>query len=897
MNEPDPTPPRIPQALLERLLLPTSRTEALLGDLNEEFVARSAIHPLRARLTYWTDALGIAARAVRHARRPAHHLPSLRERTMDALFRNTTYALRRLARSPFFTAVAVISLALGIGANTAMFSVVNAVVLRDLPLEEPERLVDVYWQLEGFSHGALSVPDFRDLREATIDVFETVGGSELTLVPAEGDGSVEMLTTEAVTGGYFDMLGVRPAVGRLFSGEDDVAIGAHPVVVLGHALWLRRFGGDPGVVGSELRLTGRTFTIIGVVEPAFSGSIRGFSPDIYVPLTMFSVVQPGSRIFEERGNHGFFGKGRLRPGVTLAQADAATERLAATLRSAHPDDWVAYNRFVLVPTADVIMNPMVDRVLVPALALVMAVVGMVLLIACANLASFLLTRAADRRKEIAVRLAMGASRASLVGQLLTESTLLAVAGGTVGVGLAVWALDVLVSADLPLPLPITLDLSLDTSVLLFSLLVTAAAALFFGLAPAWFGTRTDLAGTLRDEAASAGRGHGSRLRDGLVVLQVAVSMVLLVAAGLALRSLDASRRVDPGFGAGPAAVVDFLLPDDRSTGETRLAAIDEIVRRVEGLPGVLSVGFTTNLHLNATGTSQVRVTVEGVEPPAGQDHFDVDGSSADAAFFAAAGIELREGRLFDPNGGPASEPVVVVNEAFAERFLDGSALDRTVTVNDEAVRIVGVVATAKIRQLGEAPRGYVYRDLRAGSADYLTMVAAVTPDTEDGATSLAILRQLRDFDRDMIVYDSRTMARHLAVMLLPRQLGAWIVSGFAALALLLASIGLYGVVSYTVARRAREVGIRLSLGAESSSLVWMLTRGGMRLVVLGGAIGLVAAAAVGQVLARLLYGVEAVDPLTFTAVPVTLLLVALLASWLPARRASRVSPVSALRTE
>jgi len=689
---------------------------------------------------------------------------------------------------------------------------------------------------------------------------------------------------------------VKAAVGRLFTGEDQVARGASPVAVLGFGFWQRRFAGDPAVVGKEIRLGGRPYTIIGVVPREYSGQIRGLTPEVYFPILQYDELQPGSSVLDGRGNHGFFTKGRLKPGVTLAQAQATLDRMAADFRKTYPEAWPADAAFHLIPTQDVIVNPMIDRVLLPAVGMVMVVVGLVLLIACANLASFLLARAADRRKEIAVRLAMGARRRTLVGQLLTETLLLALLGGGLGVAVAMWALRAALLADLPLPFPLTLDLALDGRVLGFTLLVSVVAGILFGLAPALQGTRVTLAATLRDESGGGGRAHGASLRSALVVAQVAVCVVLLTGAGLFLRSLNASRGIDPGFGRAPAGVVDLVTSPDRYTQDQSRVYYRQLEDDVAALPGVTAVGIVGNLHLNTLNITTTRISVDGVAPPAGQDYWNVDYSMPDPGFLGAVGLPLLEGRNFGPSDVPDGQPVILVNEAFAQKFFPGEgAVGRTVRVEDEDRTVVGVVATAKIRSLGEEPRPFVYGNFAQDYSNFATVVARTSGDP--GALSLSMVAAARALDPEIMVVQSYTMERHLAIMLLPRRLGAVVVAGFAVLALALACIGLYGLVSYAVARRAREVGIRLSLGAESRQVVWMLTGGGMRLVLLGGLVGLAASALLAQGVSRLLYGVAALDPVTFLGVPLVLSAVAFVASWVPARRASRVDPVTALRSE
>ncbi len=816
---------------------------------------------------------------------------------MDAFVLNVRYAVRRLMRAPFFTLVAVLSLALGIGANTAIFSLVNAVIIRDVALERPEELVDVFEASEGFSHGTLSYPDYVDLVEGSGGVFSAVGGTQLAFVQTDVDGGVETMMAEAVTGNYFSLLGVQPALGRLISESDHIDPGAHPVTVLSYDYWQNRYAGDPGAVGADIRLGGRPYTIIGIAPADFRGSLRGVEPPLYVPIMMYNEVQGiGGNTLVERGNHSMFAKGRLLPGATFAQAEAVAERLTQSLRVDYPNQWPPSQAFALVPTTDVLMNPMLDRVIVPAAGMLMAVVGLVLLIACANLASFLLARATDRRKEIALRLALGAPRRTLVGQLLTETVLLAGLGGLAGVVLAVQALNALVGADLPLPFPITLDLSLDRTVLGFSLLVSLGAGVLFGLAPALQGTKPDVAPTLRDESGSGGRGRGASLRDALVVAQVAVSVVLLIGAGLFLRSLDASRDIDPGFGDAPAAVLQINVPATRYTPDEGRVFLRTLTERVGQIRGVERVGLIDNLHLNTLSTQDNRIVVPGVDPPPGSDFHSVDNAQIDDGFLEAAGIPILDGRGFNEADGPDGETVVLVTQEFARRFFpDGGAVGSTILSDDEEVRIVGVTGDVKVRQIGEDVRPFLYENHSQSYSSAVWVVARTAGDAD--RLVLDMLAEARSMDPELMIVTSTTMERHLSVMFVARELGALVVGGFAVLALLLASMGLYGLVSYAVSRRAKEVGIRLSLGADEGSVVRMLTGSGMKLVGLGGAIGLVLAAVLARLLSSLLYGVPPLDVQTFALVPVVLGVVALAAAWLPARRVTRIDPVGALRSD
>jgi predicted permease len=887
---------------MESVLPPSDRGAAILGDLHEEFLTRAEGDEARARRWYAREALGVWVRYVRQSKR-YHRRPgrlgvdrnSSWEGFVDTVVMNVRYAVRRLMRSPVFTMVAVASLGLGIGANTAMFSLVNAAIIRDLPFEEPETLVDIYLSTEGFSHATLSYPDYVDLIEASRDVFESVSGLQYAFLQVDADEGVELITAEAVTGNYFSTLGVQPAVGRLLSDEDHIAEGAHPVVVLGYSYWVSRFAADPGVVGRPIRISGRELTIIGVAPEEYPGALRGLEPAAFVPIMMYDMLQGSTNGLLNRRNHSFFAKARLLPGATFVQAETVTERFTMSMREEYPEFWQGAG-LVLEPTADVIMNPMIDRFLVPAAGMILIVVGLVLLIACANLASFLLARAADRRKEIAVRLAMGAKRRTLIGQLLTETVILAALGGLAGVFLATQSLNALLAADLPLPLPITLDLSMDRTVLSFSILVSLVAGLLFGLVPALQSTNPDVAPTLRDETAGGGRGKSARLRNLLVVGQVSVSVILLVGAGLFLRSLDASRNIDPGFGDAPTGLLEIVMPATRYGDEEARVYLETLTESIGQIPGVQAVGNIDNLHLDQLNTQAIRLNVDGVEPPAGSDFHSIDYGEIDRGFLAAAGIPVVNGRGFDLTDQADTEPVALVNEEFARLFFpEGDPIGRTIIVDGGETQVVGVTADHKVRNLGETQRPYVYLSQSQRFSRDLRILARTTGDPE--RLALEMMATARALDPEIMIIRTTTMRRHLATMLLGRELGAMVVGGFALLALLLASIGLYGVVSYAVSRRAKEVGIRLSLGADASSVVRMLTASGMKLVAVGGVVGLALAAALAQLLSRLLYGVPALDPLTFVGVPVVLGLVALLASWIPARRVTRIDPVGALRAE
>jgi predicted permease len=808
------------------------------------------------------------------------------------------YALRRMLRSPGFTAVALLSLAVGIGANTATFALVEDFLFPRLPYRNAEELAELYLEQDAFPFSPLAYPDFVDIREATREVFSDMGVGGYAFGQMDRGDEVVSLLGEMVSGGYFPTLGMGAAVGRTIAPEDDVAPGAHWVVMLGHGFWQREYAGDPGVVDRSLVLNGHAYTIVGVAARDYPGTVRGVPVDFIVPISMARQMMQGQTDpLASRTSQAYFAKARLRPGVSLEQAEVTLAGIAARLKETYPESWTGSRRLLLVPTRDVVMNPAFDRVILPASAMALVLVGVVLLIACSNLASFLLARATERRKEVAMRLALGARRGTLVRQLLTEAGVLALAGGALGMGVAVGLLDLLMGLDLPLPGDARLELGMTGRAYLFGVAVTSATVFLFGLAPALQATSPDVAPTLKDESTGGGRPRRFTLRDTLVAGQVAASLVLLVSAGLLLRSFQARAGVDPGFGREPTGLLTFLVSGERyDPGEGR-AFVREYLERLGRLPEVAAAGLTGNIHLNTTSTSTMDLNVEGVDPPPGRQAWEIDQTEADVGFFAAAGIPIVLGRSFDEGDVEGGPGVAVVSEVFAERFWPGEdPLGRTVrTGRGQELRVVGVSRATRVRTLGEAPRPFIYT---AYSQDYATIVTAVVRARGRPETALrAAFRTLREMDPETVVVESKTMDEHLGVMLMPARLGALLAAAFAVAALALATIGLYGVVSYAVVRRSREMGIRLSLGATRGRVVAQVLGEGMRLALVGTAVGLVLALAGAQLLRSLLFGVAAVDPVTFVGVPALLLGVALVAAWVPARRISRVDPVRALKAE
>lgn len=906
-------PPRAARALA-RLRLPADLADAVTGDLEEEYRAR--VLPRRGRvradLWFWWQVVRLRAGALRRVSRRLRAMRPTWERNRpgragsdehDLWSRipmrpeDLKYAVRRLVKSPGFTLVAVLSLALGIGANTAMFSLVNAVLLRSLPVQDPATLVEVYTsEANGYAASTSSYPDFVDLREQN-DVFSDVIGERTIIARLDRDGEPGVMFGEVVSWDFFDVLGVKMALGRSFLPEEDATLLTHPVAILGYRTWQDEFGGDPGVLGRTVRLSGRPFTVVGVAPKAFNGSFPVLVTGFYAPLAMSGVFLGGEdEQRTQRGSRSMFLKARMKPGVTLEQANAALKAFSAGLAQTYPDsneDRV----MTAIPSGDVSIHPLVDKAMLPVAGLLLTVVGVVLLIACVNLASFLLARAEERRKEIAVRLALGAGRAALVRQLLVETTLLALLGGAAGIALARWTLGLLMSFKPPIPVPIEIDVSLDRTVLFFTLGVSVVAGLLFGMAPALQATSPDIAPTLKDEAGRTGKPGRFNLRSILVVTQVAFSFVLLIGAGLFVRSMQKAQTIDPGFYTGPAAMIMPMLElSEHQSDEQKTAYYRELEERLLADPAIDQVAMADRLPLGFSIQTS-GFTLPGVPSDRPDGVWDIDKTHVTPGYFRVMEVPLVAGRAFtedDVHG----EYAVVVSQAFVDRFYPGrDVLGSTIRSarGTTTWRIIGVARDTKVRTLGEAPRPYVYQ--LQGQAGVTTLEVVVRGRASGAELLAAARRVVREVDPDVPLFQAKTMNEHLSLMLFAPRMAALLLSVFGALALALAAVGIYGVVSHSVSRRTREVGIRMSLGASARDVVVMAVGGGMRLVVIGGVLGVVLAAGVTWAIKGFLYGIGSTDLVTFAAIPLILSGVALLAALVPARRASGVDPVRALRSE
>lgn len=819
---------------------------------------------------------------------------------MDTLWREIRFALRSLGKSPAFAVAGVLSLALGIGANTTIFTLINAVFLNPLPVARASELVAVYTvdsNVTGGFGGLLqtSRPNFLDYRERN-HVFAGMAAYSFPTQVSVFRGTVaEQALAEMVTANYFDLLGVRLPLGRAFRPEEDATPLAHPVAVLSHGYWARRLGGDPGIIGRTLAINGLPYTVIGVAPEGFKGINALVSPDLWVPTTMWSRIVPAQFAdwFESRRALAFSIAARLRPGVTMAQAEAELRTIGLALESAYPGDNKGRS-VTLRPLAQATIFPDLRDTLVLGSFVLMSVVVLVLLVACSNVANLLIARALARRQELAIRTALGASRRQLVRQLLTESLLLALAGGLAGLGLAALARDGIWRLRPPFVAQNFVELTLDWRVFAFTLLVSLATGLLFGLLPALQASRADIVDALKEETRTSGRSR-RRLRIGnaLVVAQVALSLVALAAAGLFLRSLQQAHAIDPGFDTRRTAVV-FVNPGQAGYTQARAEAFyREVEARLRALASVAGVAWNSSAPL--AGGFLRTVIPEGQEADTSRRLFAVANTST-PGYFAVMGTPLRRGRDFTEADRAGTLPVAIVNETLANRVWPGEdALGRRFRFigDDRLYTIVGVAATTKYTTLGEDPTPAVFVPLAQHPSDAMVLFVRSTGDPS-AALGLA-LELIRGIDPHVPLVNPSTMADVLGQSLWAARMGAILLGTLGLLALVLASVGLYGVLTYSVGQRRHEIGLRMALGAARPDVVRLVLREGMTLVGVGLVLGLGGTLAVSRVVARLLYGITPTDLPTFGGVSLVLVVVALAACGVPAFRASRTDPIVALR--
>ena len=813
------------------------------------------------------------------------------ERVLDDL----RYAVRKLRKAPGFATAAILSIAIGIGANSAIFSVANTLLLRPSPITEPDRVVDVYatFSTDDGLH-TFSYPNYVDYRDRTRTLSGLAAFDHLMVSMNTGDAP-ELVFAAVATHDYFDVLGIEPALGRFFLPEEDATPGSHPLAVISHGLWQRRFAGDADVLGREITLNGTRFAVVGVAPPSFTSTQAFTAPDVWTPMMMWSELRSSPRFLTSRSSLALQLVGRLAPGATIEQAQTELGTIARALEEEFPD--VNEGRSVLAVKSSA-LPPEARRVVGGFMALLLVVTGLVLLVACVNVGNLLLARAIGRRREIAVRLAVGAGRGRIVRQLVTETLVLFAVAGIAGILLGLWTTKLLPALLPPIDVPISLDFALDIRVLSFAAALTLLTGLIFGLVPALGSSRPDLVPALKDDEGS-GRYSKSRLRGALVVGQVAISLLLLVGAGLFLRALQRADGIDPGFNPDGLAVASLDLDMHGYSVERGREFFERLRERMENLPAVESATLVDPPPLSLSRRT-MSVLVPGHEPPQGLAGFPIDVSVVAPDYFRSMAIQLLQGRDFDERLTADVPARAVINEMMARRFWrDGSPVGRRFyvdsIVDSLSVEVIGVARDSKYRTLGEEPQMFIYLPLAQFYQGDMWVVARARADVTPILS--AIRGEVRALDPNMSLAVVMPLRQLVGVSLLPQRVAAWVTGVVGLIGLLLAGVGLYGVTAFAVSQRTREFGIRIALGASEGDVVGLVLRRGAVLTAWGLAIGLLLAFVVTRFLAGLLFGVSALDPVAFAGVAILLAGVAAAASYIPARRAAAVDAMESLRYE
>jgi predicted permease len=834
---------------------------------------------------------------------------------MENLLQDIRFGLRTLGKNPGFTLVAILTLALGIGANAAIFSLTDQVLLRLLPVERPRELVVL--SSPGVGHGRIwsdieggpsfSYPMYKDLRDRN-EVFTGLLARYHLQVNVAGEGQSQLAEGELVTGNYFQVLGVRPFLGRVLTVQDETAPGANPVTVLSYGYWTRHFGSDPNILNKQLAVNGNSLTVVGVARPGFAGVQVGQIPDLFIPITMKAQMTPNWDGLADRNDHWVTMLGRLQPGVTAEKAQAGLapvyralmEGDATALKLSARDQQEFVNRKLVLGTGSH-GRPVLQHDAGQPLLVLMAMVGLVLLIACANLAGLLIARGEGRQREIALRLALGAGRVRLVRQLMTESLILALAGGAAGLALASWTLSVIVNSIPEDQGASGLTSQLDYRVLIFACVVSVVTGVLFGLVPAIRATHTDLQSVLKDQGVNVSGGRTNvRVRKFLLTSQIALTAVLLSAAGLFAHSLLNLKTQD--LGVRPDHVLEFSISPElnRYTPPQTIALADRIRKSMGLLPGVRSAS-ESEIPMLANSNSSSNVTVQGYNAQEDED-MNVDQNFVGPNFLATMGIPLLNGREFSEADSGTSPKVAIINEAMARRFFAGRnpiglrfgfGGGKDVKLDTE---IVGIVKDSKNTDVKHAAHPFAFlpysQSEHAGNATFY-----VRTNQDPVALTVTVRNLIAGFDANLPVYGVKTLTAQVDEIMFTDRLVTIFSLCLGLLASLLAAVGLYGVMAYVVARRTREIGIRMALGATQQNVAWMILREILGMLAAGLCVGLVAAYGIGKVVESLLFGVKASDPAVFVLAAVLLAAVALLAGWLPSRKAANVDPMVALRYE
>jgi putative ABC transport system permease protein len=809
-------------------------------------------------------------------------------------WQDVRYGLRLLLRSPLFTLTAVLSLAIGIGANTTIFSVASAVLLRPMPgLADAGRLVDVGRTQNGSDFDTLTYPNYQDIRDRVTTLVDVYAYRVEPQPISLGDGQeAERIYGVPVSGNYFKALGTVPARGRLLNAEDDRVDGPDTAVI-SYELWQRRYGGAAETVGRTVRFNGHPVTIVGIAPARFQGTTV-MRAEAWMTLRKASIVSPrfGPEMFTNRRASWLFAGARLKPGATLAQANAELHAIGLALEQ----EFLDANRGRNYRAAKSAVIPGQTAAVAGFLGVLLGIVGLVLLAACVNLAGMLLARASSRRREIAVRLAIGASRGRLVRQLITETLVIFVAGCGLGILLTRWMTGLLLAVLPSLPVPIAMDFTIDWRVTLFAAVISLAAAVLCGLAPALQASKPDLVPALKVDGASYG--GRMRLRSVFIVAQVTISLVLVIAGGLFVRALGRAASIDPGFDQVNVDVVSFDLSLSGMKQPDAIAFAERLRDRVRAIPGVQNAAFAADLPLDGGRMGLGSLRVPGLQPPGGRSSFPADWNAVSPDYFKTLQMRLVQGRDFTPQDVAGAPGAIIINEAMARsvwqttdvlgRQFETDAIDTTSTLT-----VVGVAPDAQVDTLGAKVRPFVYVPI---AQRYVSRVSLLVKSA-NGGTIPQVRGLLREMNPNLPVTTAMPLDQFTSLALIPQRIAAAVAASLGVVVLLLAAIGIYGVTSYSVARRTREIGIRMALGADRSTVLRLVIRQGMVLTAIGVGLGLAAGAGGAQVLRSLLFGVSALDPVAFGGAALLFAAVSLAASYLPARRATRVDPMIALRAE
>jgi predicted permease len=896
---------------LKGLNLPPAREEEIIEELSdhlenlyEEILAQGATTEKAYREVHrslnQSDLLVELRAAVRTAHPEAIPVGSRNSGHLLAdLWQDLVYAARMLRNAPGFTAVAALTLALGIGANTAVFTIISTLLLNPLPVANSSELAAINttqakMTTQSGEFQLMSYLNIKDFRDRTHSFSSFAAHSNPTAITMTDTGEPHRIFVEVVSGNYFETLGIHPFMGRFFLPSEDVTPGAAPVVVLGYAAWQGRFGGASDIVGRTIKLNNTPFTIIGIGPKGFKGLYAVFGPDVWVPSMMAEQILPAEQgnALRDRAILLFTGIARLRPGLTIAPARAELNIVASSLEKEFPD--ANQGQTVAVrPLNEAAYGPERQPLLFGS-TLLMAIVGLVLLIACSNVANLLLSRAAVRRQEMAVRLALGAGRMRLIRQLLTESVLLGLLGGGLGLLFGYAGCQFLWSfrpAEFALNFA---ELRFSPGVFVFALAVSLLSGLLFGVVPALRTSRTPVSEVLKEESRAAGRSRGRiSLANTLLAGQVAVSLVLLVVAAMVLQSIQREYTIDPGFETKHVALF-MMYPGQAGYNQTRTEQFYKQAReRIGSVPGISSISWASNLPL--WGRKETGVVIEGQEQRKKSEAISAVVDTVDLNYFSTVGISFVEGRDFTQEDRDFSTPIAIINDTMAAKYWPNqSPLGKRLQLprGKDFVQIVGVVKTANYQTLGEAPQSCVYLPLRQNYSD--AMILYVRTERDPSATLAAVQGEIRILDPGLPVEDIRTGTKVIEQALWGAKIGVGLLGVFGLLALALASVGLYGIMAYSVNQRRREIGIRMALGAGQASVLRLILRQGMLLVISGVALGLIFSLLIGRALSKFLYGVGASDAASLAGASLVLLSVALVACYLPARRASQVDPLVAL---